>query len=96
MAWFAEQFRRGMNRDFEWREGGRASPKPYEEPSSSIGRGDIMTPEEIAAESVPLTKEQHEASFAALKKARSLLPERALVVENDSEEEAMHRQECET
>jgi len=99
MAWFAQQFRRGMNRDFLWDDSGkqRALSKPYEEPSSNIGRGDVMTRDEINAASVPLTPEQHAASFAALQKARGLLPARAVLddtePENDSEEEAMHRQE---
>ena len=98
MAWFAQQFRRGMNRDFLWDDSGkqRALSKPYEEPSSSIGRGDMMTPEEIAAALVPQTEKQRAAGTAALREAGKRLHRRAVPddtePENDSEEEAMHRQ----
>jgi len=74
----------------------RASSKPYEEPSSSIGRGDMMTPEEIAAALVPQTEKQRAAGTAALREAGKRLHRRAVPddtePENDSEEEAMHRQ----
>lgn len=54
--------------------GQRTSPGQWQEPSSGIGRGDALTPEQLAEMNRAPTPDEHARGLAALAQARDRLP----------------------